>query len=777
MSEFGPIGKPGLHEIREGFSPSFRPRRTADFESVASQVTFGIFGGRPVIDRPTVDRRGSDGDRFADIEIEGLSDDERARLASLLSTNRLARNDGDPNAPVFREAGPDGTVYVFELVGPVACVLACEPASDELVVPALLGGAPVAAVGASSLSKLAGVRSIALPDSVVEVGRYAFDANASLAALSMSRSGHRFDRAWVRACPKLETLALPGSLPAVEASHLDIPSLRTVRIGAGTSTIAERAFSRASLARIEVDPANEALSTDGRAVFADGGARLVALAVADRPYDVPADVTAIADKAFAYCVRLTRVGLPEGLVSIGDFAFFGSGIESCDLPSTVRSVGAKAFCQCRNLVRVSLDDALEAIGDEAFAFTHLEALELPRGLRRIGADIVNDAPLSVCGPQRTLALCPDNPRFALDADGGLYERRDDGSLELVWLFRGATSYRALPGTTAVRSGASRRNSRLRSLELPEGVLSIGDSAFESCDALASVKIPSTLRDLGAHAFEGTAIESIWVPASLEHIGVLALSTYGLHRESDPPTLRRLSVHPDNERFYLSSGILCERIGAGESCAVLYVGPDDVVTVPPEVVAIAPYAFAGADRIRELRIHAHLRSIEVRGLGIVGVPRLISLELPEPIEGQTRIDLRFPDRPRVASMLPSALTGPKLSYENVCMTFDDATLRYGSLYERGTAAIYRLSAPVYLDAGRRSLYDDLLRKKLVDVCAAFAERNDSAALDGLADLGYLDAETTTRVIDALGGSGSTAMTGHLLEMKRRRFGGARLDFDL
>ena len=57
-------------------------------------------------------------------------------------------------------------------------------------------------------------------------------------------------------------------------------------------------------------------------------------------------VTAIGDRAFQFVrdkVRVTSIALPDGIRTIGDFAFSDSKLMSVELPETLVSIGEMAF--------------------------------------------------------------------------------------------------------------------------------------------------------------------------------------------------------------------------------------------------------------------------------------------------------------------------------------------------------------------------------------------------------------------------------------------------
>lgn len=710
-------------------------------------------------------------------EMADLAGDEVARYVMLLTTRQPDERRFGPAPERVRTVADDGTAYEYVAIGGGACIVAAEPASSDVIVPAQVDGLRVRAIGAYAFSSLAGIETVALPDGAVDIGRQAFASCPSLRSISFAREGRHFDRAWLASCSRLSRLELPGRLEALEAGDLDIPSLRELRIGYGMPSVSPLAFGKASLARIEVDPENPVLSTDGAALFDAHGARLVAMAARRESYEVPAGVVEIGKKAFAYGTGFASVTLPEGLVRIDDFAFFRSGIASCTLPSTVREIGAKAFGQCANLVRIDVNEGVERIGEEAFAHTALTCLKLPASLCEIGENIVADSGVVAVGSGSALEISPANPELFADGKGGIY-RRVDGGCELVELFGDAPDYEVLPGTVRIAPRAARRNELVRSIRFPEGLREIGDAAFVSCSSLEHVELPSTLVRIGEAAFESTSLASIELPESLEEIGLLALSVRGAQRETEVPMLRTMRIAPGNARFYLDRDILCERREDGTAYAVLYVGEGPVVTLPRDIVAIGPYAFCGARGVRELRLHDAVESIGVRGLSLGCVPTVVRLDMVrDPIEGRGSLTVRLPDHPRARSALSQTLRGPRFFAPELARISDALMLRFGTLLERGRYGVERLVDPFLLQDDYRVLYDDLIRKRLVDICVEFADSDFAWGLDRLADLGYIEEGTITGIIDAVSESGNVAMTGHLLEMKRRRFGGPRFDFEL
>ena len=100
-------------------------------------------------------------------------------------------------------------------------------------------------------------------------------------------------------------------------------------------------------------------------------------------------VKAIGTRAFANCWQLTKVILPEGIVSIGTNAFSWTDLSSINFPSTLKTIRNNAFWDCEGLTSVELPESLETIESYAFAeCSNLENLVIPSTVTSIGWGVI-----------------------------------------------------------------------------------------------------------------------------------------------------------------------------------------------------------------------------------------------------------------------------------------------------------------------------------------------------------------------------------------------------
>ena len=150
-------------------------------------------------------------------------------------------------------------------------------------------------------------------------------------------------------CAYLESLVLPEGLESIghEAFGKCI-SLRSIVIPETVSEIGTNPF--LGLDHLAVESKSPFVTTDGMAVYADGGKRLVSFISDAETFSVPEGVEEIGEKAFSGKSRLCSVILPATLKRIEDEAFFDcDALRSVVIPQSVETIGECAFADCAHL--------------------------------------------------------------------------------------------------------------------------------------------------------------------------------------------------------------------------------------------------------------------------------------------------------------------------------------------------------------------------------------------------------------------------------------------
>ena len=114
------------------------------------------------------------------------------------------------------------------------------------------------------------------------------------------------------------------------------------------------------------------------------------------------------------------------------------------------------------------------------------------------ADLFGGVAVTVSAAEVASGTCGDNATWSLDDTGTLTISGTGDMDDIDW---------------GVHRG------EITSVEIEDGVTSIGDSAFMGCRSLTSVKIPSSVTTIGNDAFNGcTGLTSVEIPDSVTSIG-------------------------------------------------------------------------------------------------------------------------------------------------------------------------------------------------------------------------------------------------------------------
>ena len=102
--------------------------------------------------------------------------------------------------------------------------------------------------------------------------------------------------------------------------------------------------------------------------------------------ELPDSLITIGDSAFGFCKNLKSVVIPENVSEIGEDAFiYCYGLKKADFAYGVTEIGSGMFAYCENLEEVTIPDTVKTIGDHAFSdCTSLEKIEIPESVTSLG---------------------------------------------------------------------------------------------------------------------------------------------------------------------------------------------------------------------------------------------------------------------------------------------------------------------------------------------------------------------------------------------------------
>ena len=212
----------------------------------------------------------------------------------------------------------------------------------------------VTKIGERAFSGCIGLKEIILPQSLTEIGEYAFNKTA-LASITLPQSIDKVGNGWFSDCKYLETVNFDGKIKEIgNSAFIGCISLKNIEIPSSVVNIGDSAFSSCiSLKNIEI----------------------------------PSSVVSIGNSAFYGCTSLKNIEIPSSVVSIGNAAFSGcSALSEVLFNEGLKAIGEEAFSACKSLSNVQWPLSLEEIGRCAFAGTSFPEIYVPRSIKQ-GLDI------------------------------------------------------------------------------------------------------------------------------------------------------------------------------------------------------------------------------------------------------------------------------------------------------------------------------------------------------------------------------------------------------
>ena len=243
------------------------------------------------------------------------------------------------------------------------------------------------------------------------------------------------------------------------------------------------------------------------------------------------DVTEIRFGAFFLCSSLISITIPNSVIIIEDYAFYGCsklkefkgsfaadngrclidkgrlisfanncGIEEYVIPNNVTEIGNNAFADCYNLKKIIIPNSITKIGSKAFSgCQNLASITLSQSITEI-----EDATFAICRCLTHLII----PNGVTKIGDGAFE--------------GCTSLKELtiPNTvTKMGNGVFNGCTSIVNVNIPNEITEIGDRVFKDCSSLSEINIPKDVIMIGKETFSGcSSLSMITIPSRVKTIG-------------------------------------------------------------------------------------------------------------------------------------------------------------------------------------------------------------------------------------------------------------------
>ncbi len=350
---------------------------------------------------------------------------------------------------------------------------------------------------------------------------------------------------------------------------------------------------------------------------------------------------------------IINVIIEDGVTNIENAAFNKcEALTSIAIPHSVTSIGDWAFEECKALTSITIPDGVTSIGNNAFSdCTALSSVTIPKSVTNIGNDFYDTPWLKA---QRQI-----NPLVIVN------DILIDGTA--------CTGDVVIPdGVKSIGRSAFIGCHGLTSVTIPASVKSIEKWAFYECKALTSIAIPDSVKSIGEEIFsECTALTAIEIPDSITNMDFFTFY--------NTPWLE---AQKEKNPLVIVNGILI----CGDTCKGDVVIPDDVthigewafeegsditsVTIPDSVTSIGDYAFDECIAMTSVTIPESITSIGESAFH--DCYALTSITIPESVT-TIEEDTFWGCNALISMTIPENVTNMDISAFNSCDALKSITI--------------------------------------------------------------------------------------------------------
>ncbi len=344
-----------------------------------------------------------------------------------------------------------------------------------------------------------GVESVNIPDNMTIVPKYLFADCANLKDINLNKV-QEINSSFCN-CDALESVTIPATVQTINDGFSGCNNLKSVILSGGMVCFSNTCFSNTPLNQIVIGKDVVSVSTDSYGlglpsennfnVIYEDGAQLETIGLWAnmniKSISIPASVTKLAPYAFYQAGGVTNVDeLIKNIKGIGDCAFYNSDIHSITIPEGCIEIGRMAFSECDNLMTFTLPSTLKFIGSEVFS-----------NCDRLVSNTLNGSELVLEGGLFNGSKWIDKiiiGKNIKSLDGGTLLSSNITSIE----FEKGSSCTMITGGIFAKpySGAI----SVETIDLPAGLVTLGDKVFQSNSTLKSVTIPETVTSIGKYCF-------------------------------------------------------------------------------------------------------------------------------------------------------------------------------------------------------------------------------------------------------------------------------------
>ena len=363
----------------------------------------------------------------------------------------------------------------------------------------------------SAFSSCYNLKTVNLPDTITRIEYNAFYNCDSLANIELPESITYIANCAFEGCDSLLEITIPENVEKMGWDAFGYcTNLSTVNFNAKNCLLGSDVFYKCPVksmnvgTRVNILPNLRTLET---VTFENGAKKVPNNSFSNctelTSVNLPDSIETIGYRAFDYCTKLESITLPKNLKTVGEKAFYACyNLKTADLPDPVERIERMAFDNCTSLEEIILPDAVEYIGQYAFyGCTSVPSITIPENVSQIGY-----AAFGSC--------------YALESVEFNATECDINSRDI---FYGCNN--------------------ISSVKIGSKVTKIPALFMKDKERLTSVSIPSSVKEIGAAAFNGTSLSIVNITNGIEIIGENSFANIESAKEvSIPETVITIDPH-------------------------------------------------------------------------------------------------------------------------------------------------------------------------------------------------------------------------------------------
>ena len=375
----------------------------------------------------------------------------------------------------------------------------------------------------SAFSGCSGLTSITIPNSVISIGSSAFSGCSGLTSITIPNGLTNIESSVFSGCSGLTSITIPSSVTSIGSGAFSgCNGLTSITIPNSVTSIGESVFRNCtSLENLTIPfVGHSSTSTGFQGVF--GYIFGYTTRTANSGYgsssssfttlttgSVENAVCSWTDTTYSYRVKtgFLKYTTYYGLHSY--WYYIPSSLKNVTV--TGGNINTAAFCRVPNM-SVTINGA-ESINSYAFYNSQVTSITIPSTVKNI-----YDYAFYGCAELKSIIIDAANQTYK-NVNNIILTK--DGKT----VIQGFNCSGVIPnGVTSIGSSAFSGCSELTSITIPDGVTSIGSSAFLGCSGLTSITISNSVTSIGSRAFNNCSLmRKIYIPISVTTISASSYS--------------------------------------------------------------------------------------------------------------------------------------------------------------------------------------------------------------------------------------------------------------